>query len=237
MGHLESLCSAAVSMTEPRFGVLAEDKTDCDTVRVLARRFLGRDNVSVHARADNGCGTLRRKAERWMRDLARDGCNFIVIIHDLDLGRNMQLNDEAALRARLNGFEVPAGVQRTICIPVEEMEAWWWSDPKLIKRIGKGKGSAIHSPHLKMKPKEALQRLSCDVGGKPLYSTNDNPRLAEEVDLELCAQRCQSFADLRNFFVGVSSTVSRNGDRDPQPRRQPRSRVRKRSSRRGSSSR
>jgi len=168
-----------------------------------------------------------------MRDLALKGCNFIVIIHDLDRGRNTQLNDEKALRSHLNAYEVPAGVQRTICIPVEEMEAWWWSDPKVVKRVGRGKGSAIASPHSKAQPKEALQRLSCDVGGKPLYSTNENPGLAEEINLELCAKRCQSFADLRDFFVRAGSLVSLHAGAGtgPRPRRQSRSRVRKRPAR------
>jgi hypothetical protein len=140
-----------------------------------------------------------------MRELAERGCGFIVIIHDLDRGRNMQLNDEKALRDHLHTHQVPAGVHRSICIPVEEMEAWWWSDPDLVKRVGRGKGKAIASPHLKASPKEALQRLSCDAGGKPLYSTNDNPSLAKAVNLDLCAKKCHSFASLRDFFVSAGA--------------------------------
>jgi hypothetical protein len=154
-----------------------------------------------------------------MRDLALKGCNFIVIIHDLDRGQNTQLNDERALRAHLSAHKVPAGVQRTICIPVEEMEAWWWSDPKLVKRVGRGKGNAVASPHLKAQPKEALQRLSRDAGGKPLYSTNDNPWLAESIDLALCAKKCPSFADLRDFFVRAGSRGNANASRKPKRKR------------------
>jgi hypothetical protein len=114
---------------------------------------------------------------------------------------------------------------------VEEMEAWWWSDPNLVKRVGRGKGSAVASPHLMTSPKEALQRLSCDAGGKPLYSTNDNPTLAEAVNLELCAKKCPSFASLRDFFVRAGSLASPGAGAAPPPGRSSRSRGRERSAR------
>lgn len=46
-------------------------------------------------------------------------------------------------------------------------------------------------------------RLSRLASGKPLYSQNDNPKWAEKLDLELCAQRCPAFRQLRDFVLEV----------------------------------
>ena len=53
-------------------------------------------------RHDKGCANLRRKTERWLVDLVKEGCTAAVVLHDLDLNpQNGSLNDEAALRHKL----------------------------------------------------------------------------------------------------------------------------------------
>jgi len=113
-------------MAELVLGVLGEDRNDCDVLHTLIQRIVAERNVpteklKVHKRGQNGCATLRRKAEPWMRELAERGCRSVIIIHDRDR------NDETQLRQRLSGLAVPAGVQRHVCIPVEEIEAWFFS--------------------------------------------------------------------------------------------------------------
>jgi hypothetical protein len=58
---------------------------------------------------------------------------------------------------------------------------------------------AFHSPHLIRAPKEALTRLSLQANGRPLYNTNQNESLAALLNLELCAERCASFREFRDF--------------------------------------
>ncbi len=130
-----------------------------------------------------------------MRDLARSGCTSIVLLRDCDR------EEEAALRGTLERIQKPRAVERLVCIAVEELEAWFWSDPKVVHEVGRGKGKALEEPHRLKDPKEALVRLSRDEGKKPLYSVNDNPSLAERLDLALCEERCPAFRELKEFVL------------------------------------
>jgi hypothetical protein len=186
-----------------RIGLIAEDRTDCETVTVLIRR-VAEVQIGIDQYPADGCGTLRRKAARWLGLMAGDGCEAAVVVHDLDRDpHNNELNDVGALRRRLAEIAVPTGLRRLICIPIEELEAWFWSDPVLIERVGRGRGKAIASPHSIQRPKERLQRLSAEANGKPRYNTNHNVELARSLDLERCALLCPSFRELREFVRGL----------------------------------
>src|SRR5437868_3650650 len=94
--------------TNRAYGVLAEDRTDCDVVRVFIRRILADDSVKVRARSGKGCARLRRKAEPFMRDLVAAGCTRLIVLHDLDRNPNNDaLNDHDGLRRELEGLKVP----------------------------------------------------------------------------------------------------------------------------------
>ena len=113
-----------------------------------------------------GSGMLKRKLKSQLKVLSSRGCNRFIIIHDLDRNpQNNLLNNEAQLRQILE--QESSNLKEStkdICIPVEELEAWFWSDPNVVKHVGRGKGKEHNNPHLISKPKEALIRLSC--GGK-----------------------------------------------------------------------
>src|SRR5690348_3677731 len=118
-----------------RIGVIAEDETDGQTLRVLLQKLRG-SSTRVVIRADGGCGAIGRKGARWVNDLVRDDCAAVIIVHDLDRDRQTgQLRDEAVLRARLEQIPVPRGTKRYVCIPVEELEAWFWADEAVLSRI------------------------------------------------------------------------------------------------------
>ena len=185
-----------------RIALLAEDQTDCDALEVLIRRLVAGRTVGINHFASTGCAVLKRKAPANLRLALQKGCSAAVIVHDLDRDpANHQLKNEAALRQELEGIECPSGLKRLVCIPVEELEAWFWADPAVIAKVGGSKGKPHQNPHLLARPKEALIALSRDAGGKPRYSTNDNPKLAALLDTDLCGKRCQSFADFRAFIV------------------------------------
>lgn len=190
-----------------KIGILAEDQTDCKTIEVLVGRLLAASGktASFSHRGKDGCANLRRKAKAWMSELTDVGCVALILVHDLDRNpSNHALNDEAELRWRLVHIPAPPGVVHHICIPVEELEAWFWSCPTALDRLapGQGKAKARPSPHLLPRPKEALIKLSAgEHGGKARYTTGQNPELAALLDLDLCASRCPSFRDLRAFLV------------------------------------
>jgi Domain of unknown function (DUF4276) len=192
------------SMGSCYIGLIAEDETDCDAIRKIVHRVLGTNTRTKHW-ASKGCSTLKRKLSAKLGALSKEGCNAFIIVHDLDRNpQNNALNDEAKLRKTLEtaASEV-AAMNRHICIPIEELEAWFWSDPDVIKHIGRGKGEPKANPHLISKPKEQLIKLSVGENRKPRYSTNMNAELAEMLNLDLCSDRCPSFRDLRNFLQSL----------------------------------
>jgi hypothetical protein len=197
-------------MAELTLGVLAEDDNDCEVIKVLVRRIFEARGVTPGAwrmkkRHDKGCANLRRKTERWLVDLVKEGCTAAVVLHDLDLNpQNGSLNDEAALRHKLEAIPVPRGFERLICIPVEEIEAWFFSsEVVLTKACGKPQ-KAEPSPHLIKQPKETLIRMSRGASKKPRYSENENARLAEVLELEMCVKKCPAFAGLYSFVTALA---------------------------------
>jgi hypothetical protein len=181
-------------------GVIGEDETDCAALRVLIKRMAG-ERTRVERRYGNGCAEIFRKASAWMHELAKAGCTHVVLLHDLDRDpRNGQLKDERALRARLEALAHPRGIARLVCIPVEELEAWFWSDPAVLEKVARRKVEASQNPHTVPKPKEKLMALSRSASGAARYTTADNKDLAEKLDLQLCAARCPAFRDLARFI-------------------------------------
>jgi hypothetical protein len=138
--------------------------------------------------------------------MTREGCDAFIIVHDLDRNpKNNSLNDEKQLRDHLElSCSNINSIRKYICIPIEELEAWFWSDPEVVKYVGRGKGKAHPNPHLIIKPKEELIKLSIGENRKPRYSTNMNLELAEKLNLELCATRCPSFKNLLDFLQSLS---------------------------------
>jgi Domain of unknown function (DUF4276) len=191
--------------------VMAEDETDCKTISVFIKRILGENadkfTVKSRAPAHGGCAILRRKAKFWMKEASEDGFHAAILVHDLDRNPfNGSLNDLQKLSRTLNSIETPVTLKKHICIPIEEIEAWFWSDPIVVKRVGRGNGKAHNSPHLIAKPKEKLIKLSENAGGKPLYDTNDNYVLAGILNLQLCSEKSESFRNFNNFITGLANS-------------------------------
>jgi hypothetical protein len=195
-------------MSSVRFGILAEDTTDCDALAILVRNIAGPATIGVKTQSFGGCARLRQKAAPTMKLLAREGCAAVIVVHDLDRDpQNGELNDEAALRRQLEDIEVPRALSRLICIPVEELEAWFWSDPAVLALVSPGAKEHV-SPHLLRQPKEKLIALSRGDNKKARYSTVMNKTLAAKLNLDLCASRCAAFRHLRDF---VRQTIAAAG--------------------------
>lgn len=192
-------------MSNLRIALIAEDNTDCEAVREIVHRVLG-EKTQTKKWASNGCNHLRRKLSAKMMALSNEGCNAFIIVHDLDRNpANGSLNDEAKLRTKLEKLMAEFDkIEKHICIPIEELEAWFWSDPNVIKSIGGQKAKADPNPQSITKPKEKLIEISKGENRKPRYSTNDNVKLAKMLNLELCSRRCSSFKKLLDFLKQLS---------------------------------
>jgi len=171
-------------MSNIKIALIAEDDTDCDAIRKIVHRVLGED-VTTKKWASKGCSALKKKLTAKLKLLSNEGCSIFIIVHDLDRNpQNDSLNDEPALRLKLESLS--SGIEsfnKHICIPIEELEAWFWSDPEVIKYLGGQKSKAHHNPHEIKSPKEKLIELSVGENRKPRYSTNMNVELAERLNL------------------------------------------------------
>jgi Domain of unknown function (DUF4276) len=189
-------------MSNRLIALIAEDDTDCDAIREIVYRALGDRSIKTKKWASKSCGTLRKKLPEKLNAMSNEGCNAFVIVHDLDRNpQNGSLNDEEKLRNILEAASSQIkGINRYICIPVEELEAWFWADPEVVKFVGRGKGKAQVNPHQIKSPKEELIKLSIGENRKPRYSTNMNVELAARLNLDICSDRCPSFKDLVKFL-------------------------------------
>jgi hypothetical protein len=191
----------------PRFGVLAEDGTDREAIGVLLRRIAQDDhgvNIGVRGKGFGGCAHLRRKAAAHLRFLAQE-CVATVLVHDLDRDKKTNtLNDIEKLRMRLAAVQVPPSLRHHICIPVEELEAWFWSDQNVLDRVcGPRKVKAEYHPDRVVSPKERLIMASSGESGRARFTTSMNRELVAMLDLNLCGERCESFRELRRFVGEV----------------------------------
>ena len=188
-------------MSSPHIALIAEDETDCNTIREIIHRVLGA-YTKTKRWAPRGCVPLKKKLTAKLQVMSNEGCDVFIILHDLDRNpQNNCLNDETKLRGILDlAVSQIKNVRKHICIPIEELEAWFWADPSVIDYVGRGKGQARHNPHLIAQPKEQLIKLSSGENRKPRYSTNMNAELAKMLNLELCSDRCPSFKDLLSFL-------------------------------------
>lgn len=129
-------------MNSVRIGLITEDETDANAVGILIRRITQTANKSfpgLNKYWGKGCARIRKKAEAKMLEMVNSGCQAVVIVHDLDRNpQNQQLNDPIALRNELASIAVPKGLERHVCIPVEELEAWFWADETTIKLATNG---------------------------------------------------------------------------------------------------
>jgi len=193
---------------KPAIAVIAEDRTDCETFRNIVHKVLGKQ-TTVRQWGANGCSILKRKLPATLKTLHSTGCNAFIIVHDLDRNpQNNSLNDEKVLRQDL---EVASSelkiINKHICIPIEELEAWFLSDPSVIEHIGKIQGKEYSNPESISKPKELLIKLSVGENKKYRYTTNMNPGLIEILNFDLCARRCAAFKNLLSFLNSLNPSV------------------------------
>jgi len=182
-----------------RFAVLAEDKSDAETLAALIRRILEDDRLSVAQKGFGGCGQLRNKAESHIVRFRRDGCTHFLICHDADGV------DPTEIRRRVRGA-ISASLAwsektHAIIVPVQEIEAWMIADEKAVaSTIPSLSIPRTAHPETIRRPKEWLVDASRKGNSKPLYAPAIfNPKVAKALDVDKVAGKCPSFRELANF--------------------------------------
>lgn len=178
--------------------ILAEDRSDYETLRVLVRRLANNDRLTVKGKGYEGCGELIRKGAKAVNQFFAAGFSRFIICHDAD-GPDPAKKRDLVYRSIVGQCHCPDSC--CIVVPVQELEAWILADNESIVNVIKSwTPKAISSPELIESPKEYLERLSRNSNGKPLYShATHNPRVAEHLRIEMVKSKCPSFHVLCDF--------------------------------------
>lgn len=179
------------------YAVLAEDRSDVETLTVLIRRLAGSDSMQVRQKGYDGCGELLRKGARQLQLFHDLGdCERYVVCYDSDR------DDPAARHERLiDKVIAPSGLTAPICalVPIQEIEAWILADVKAVTKVLTGwvPGKAFLNPETIKDPKEHLERMSRMSNQRPRYiHATHNSKVAKHLDLALVMSKCPSFVPL-----------------------------------------
>lgn len=181
------------------FGILGEDASDFNTLKVIVKRLLNDESVTIRGRGYSGCGELLRKGARELQALAGLGMEKFVVCYDCDGADPAPKRDEI-----LKQVVRPSGLKKKCCavVPVQEMEAWILADIEAVSNVfSSWRPTPIRNPEAIPSPKEYLESLSRASNNKPRYShATHNERVARFLRLEIVEAKCPSFGPLKEFF-------------------------------------
>jgi hypothetical protein len=125
---------------------------------------------------------------------------MLILIHDLDRNTHRTLYEELTKKIE----DAPIN-NKFVCIPIEEIEAWFLSDPESIKSTFRlARKPKFHGrPETISSPKETLaeQIYLCSNKSTIFLNTRHNQKLAEQISLALLIEKCESFLNLHSFVT------------------------------------
>lgn len=181
-----------------KIGIIAENVSDVEVLKLLARKLTGKP-VSTAYFIGKGCGPLKKKTPGWCKDLAHKGCTKIMLVHDLDR------NDAKTLRAGLEEIlQKSTAFKQAVVIPAEELEAWLLSDTCAITSALNLRKTlkVVHHPETVPSPKEYIRDGVWKISNRTTTYVNSvhNKLIAEQIDIQSIQKKCPSFHDFSNFF-------------------------------------
>lgn len=181
-------------------GLIVEDNSDFISFKTIISRLAQKDNLTFKKAIGNGCGKMRRKATSYADLLIRKGCDLIILVHDLDRNNLKVLRNE--LEQLVNKSNAK---NKIVCIPIEEIEGWFLSDPEGIKNIFSldRKPKVNGKPESIKSPKEKLEDFvySCSNKSKIYLNTKHNDLLSANLDLDLISDKCTSFKNFKEDIL------------------------------------
>jgi uncharacterized protein DUF4276 len=186
-----------------KIGVIAEDDSDVAVLREITLTLLKPRPIGFKKFVGDGCGKLRRKCGAWAGNLVRQGCPWLIVVHDLDV------NDEAQLRAQLTAAIAPAGARASIIlIPKREIEAWLLYDGRAIATAFKEQHAPLlpGNPEMLGDPKKHLRDLIRRRYGKQYFNTIHNVQIARHIDPSML-RGSRSFAPHFGFTLALKKML------------------------------
>ncbi len=180
------------------YGILGEDDSDAETLKVLVQRLAGNPRLTVKTKGYGGCSELLRKGAKQLQLFKMLSLTHFIVCHDADGPDPQPKRDEVIQRiVRPSGFTEDC----CIVIPVQELEAWILADIECASKIfSSWHPSPIESPERIFKPKEYLERVSKEGKQRPRYRhATHNERMALHLDLDKVAKKCPAFGTLVSF--------------------------------------
>jgi hypothetical protein len=184
-----------------KMGIIAEDHSDVAVVSEITRKLIRPRKLGFKSFVGNGCGKLRRKCAAWASNLVYQGCNWVLIIHDLDA------NDEEELRTKLTDSIQDCGAETTIVlIPKHEIEAWLMYDAAAIAAAFREstKLPLPGNPESIRDPKKYLSELIKRKYRKTYLNTVHNTLIARHIDVSHLRQS-RSFSPHFGFAANVKA--------------------------------
>jgi hypothetical protein len=179
------------------YGVIGEDKSDFESLKILIKRITGDQGLTVKGRGFGSCDTMLKKGAQQLKLLADFGMTRFIVCYDSD-GHDPAKRREEAMRkiigpSKLSDF--------CITIPVQELESWILADFSAVTNIFRSWKPERHpNPENVESPKEFIVRASRDSKSKTRYShATHNPRVARHLDLDIVYEKCASFRPFRDF--------------------------------------
>lgn len=180
-------------------GIIAEDESDVVVVKELAFSLLKSRRLGTKHFIGHGCGKLRRKCGAWAYNLARRGCKWLAVVHDLDTYNERDLRTKLA--TAIAGVRTDASV---ILIPKREIEAWLLYDSSAIAAaFGERKRPKLPgNPESLPDPKAFLNDLVRKLYRKEYLNTRHNEAIAKHISLSRL-RKASSFAPYPLFITRI----------------------------------
>lgn len=185
------------------YGVIGEDKSDVETLKVLIRRLANNDRLTVHAKGYSGCGEMLRKGSRQLVLFAAQGVRRFVVCYDADRDDPLRRKKEATEKIWEKALSDGIAGSCCIVVPVQELEAWILADLSSVSKVIESwRPKDVASPETIADPKEHLEKLSREHQKPKYVHAIHNQKIAGFLDLGKVAKRCQSFVPLVEFVQG-----------------------------------
>jgi hypothetical protein len=188
------------------FAIMGEDKSDTQSLIELIKRIdkekhphKVKKKLAFKPKPYGGWPHLYSKCERDLRQMARRGCDRIIVCIDADGPQQKAEKRRSELKSKIKASGIT--LKSCIIIPIQMLEAWILADIKAVTALWKDwKPKPITNPEAIVGPKKHLAWLSRDHTKKPRYNdTVHNKELVKHLDLGVLRTQCASFKGLYDF--------------------------------------